>query len=437
MLCVDDLRVKTLGPCRVDSPLMPLLAKRQHSINYAEETDRVLIDTTLSAVSALGVPMDQWPGLEPAGARKKIYFDPSKTRAGIVTCGGLCPGLNDVIRALVLELTRLYGVRTVYGFCNGFQGFIAQYGRPVIQLTPDLVDTINEHGGTILGSSRGKQDPVEIVDCLERMGINVLFVIGGDGSIRGAMSIVQEIENRGAKIAVVGVPKTIDNDIKFIDQSFGFQTAFSEAAKAIRAAHVEAQGAPNGVGLVRLMGRHSGFIACYASLAMSDANFVLIPEVPFHLDGENGLLESLRRRLERRGHAVIVVAEGAGQELVPASQATDASGNKKLVDIGVFLRDRMTQFFQERQVELNLKYIDPSYVIRSVPANPYDSVLCMRLAHNAVHAAMCGRTEMIVSRMHMRFVHVPMPLAIRERNTVDPHGDLWMTVLESTGQNVE
>ena len=436
MLCVDDLRVKTLGPCRVDSPLMPLLAKRQHSINYAEETDRVLIDTTLSAVSALGVPMDQWPGLEPAGARKKIYFDPSKTRAGIVTCGGLCPGLNDVIRALVLELTRLYGVRTVYGFCNGFQGFIAQYGRPVVQLTPDLVDTINEHGGTILGSSRGKQDPVEIVDCLERMGINVLFVIGGDGSIRGAMSIVQEIENRGAKIAVVGVPKTIDNDIKFIDQSFGFQTAFSEAAKAIRAAHVEAQGAPNGVGLVRLMGRHSGFIACYASLAMSDANFVLIPEVPFHLDGEHGLLESLRRRLERRGHAVIVVAEGAGQELVPSSQATDASGNKKLVDIGVFLRDRMTQYFQERQVELNLKYIDPSYVIRSVPANPYDSVLCMRLAHNAVHAAMCGRTEMIVSRMHMRFVHVPMPLAIRERNTVDPHGDLWMTVLESTGQNI-
>ena len=356
---------------------MPLLAKRQHSINYADESDRILIDTTLSAVTELGAPLECWPGMEPAGARKKIYFDPSKTRAGIVTCGGLCPGLNDVIRALVLELTRLYGVRTVYGFCNGFQGFIAQHQRPVVQLTPELVDTINEHGGTILGSSRGKQDPTEIVDCLERMGINMLFVIGGDGSIRGAMSIVQEIEARGAKIAVVGIPKTIDNDIKYIDQSFGFQTAFSEAAKAIRAAHVEAQGAPNGVGLVRLMGRHSGFIACYASLAMSDANFVLIPEVPFSLDGEQGLLMALRKRLERRGHAVIVVAEGAGQDLVPPSLATDASGNKKLVDIGVFLRDRITQYFQESQVELNLKYIDPSYVIRSVPANPYDSVLCM------------------------------------------------------------
>jgi len=413
---------------------MPLLSKRQHSINYAEETDRILVDTTLSALKSLDSPIDQWPGLEPAGARKKIYFDPTKTRVGIVTCGGLCPGLNDVIRALTIELTRLYGVQQVYGFCNGYQGFVSRFARPVVELTPALVDTINEHGGTILGSSRGEQDPSEVVDCLERMGINILFVIGGDGTMRGAMAIVREIESRGCKIAVVGVPKTIDNDIMYIDQSFGFQTAFSEAAKAIRAAHVEANGAPNGVGLVRLMGRHSGFIACYASLAMSDANFVLIPEVPFQLDGEGGLLNLLRNRLERRGHAVIVVAEGAGQELMPRGEGTDASGNKKLVDIGIFLKDRITAYFNEIQTELNLKYIDPSYVIRSVPANPYDSVLCIRLAHNAVHAAMSGRTEMIVSRLHMRFVNVPMPLAIRERNTVDPNGDLWMTVLESTGQ---
>jgi len=434
LLCADDLAVKTLGPCLIDSPLMPLLSKRQHSINYAEETDRILVDTTLSALKSLDSPIDQWPGLEPAGARKKIYFDPTKTRVGIVTCGGLCPGLNDVIRALTIELTRLYGVQQVYGFCNGYQGFVSRFARPVVELTPALVDTINEHGGTILGSSRGEQDPSEVVDCLERMGINILFVIGGDGTMRGAMAIVREIESRGCKIAVVGVPKTIDNDIMYIDQSFGFQTAFSEAAKAIRAAHVEANGAPNGVGLVRLMGRHSGFIACYASLAMSDANFVLIPEVPFQLDGEGGLLNLLRNRLERRGHAVIVVAEGAGQELMPRGEGIDASGNKKLVDIGIFLKDRITAYFNEIQTELNLKYIDPSYVIRSVPANPYDSVLCIRLAHNAVHAAMSGRTEMIVSRLHMRFVNVPMPLAIRERNTVDPNGDLWMTVLESTGQ---
>ncbi len=399
-----------------------------------EESDRILVDNTVSRVTAMGLPIDQLYGLEPAGARRRIYFDPSKTRAGIVTCGGLCPGLNNVIRSLVLELTRLYGVQRVYGFCNGYQGFIPRFKRPVLELTPTSVTDISEQGGTILGSSRGQQSAEEIVDCLDRMGINMLFVIGGDGTIRGAMSLVQEITRRNLKIAVVGIPKTIDNDIMFVDQSFGFQTAFSEAAKAIRAAHVEACGAPGGVGLVKLMGRHSGFIACYASLAMSDANFVLIPEVPFKLEGEQGLLACLRRRLERRGHAVIVVAEGAGQDLMAATQATDASGNKRLSDIGVWLKDRISEDFQQRQLELNLKYIDPSYGIRSVPANPYDSVFCSRLAHNAVHAAMCGRTEMVVSRWHTRFVHVPMSLAIRERNCVDPNGDLWMTVLESTGQ---
>jgi 6-phosphofructokinase 1 len=249
------------------------------------------------------------------------------------------------------------------------------------------------------------------------------------------MEIVEEITARGNKMAVVGIPKTIDNDIMFIDQSFGFQTAFSEATKSIRAAHVESTGAPNGVGLVKLMGRHSGFIACYASLAMSDVNFVLIPEVPFRLEGEGGLLAVLRRRLEARGHAVVVAAEGAGQDLIDAAGAgTDASGNKKLTDIGPWLRDRITNHFKTVGVELNLKYIDPSYAIRSVPANPHDSVYCMRLAHNAVHAAMSGRTEMLVGRWHGRFVHVPMPLTVRQRNTVDPHGDLWMSVLEATGQ---
>jgi 6-phosphofructokinase 1 len=429
-----DLSVKSLGPGRIDSPLAPLLLNRHQSVHYVEESDRVLFDDTLSALNGRGRPNELLPTFEPAGPRRKIYFDPSKTRAGIVTCGGLCPGLNDVIRALTLELGR-YGIRKTYGFCNGYQGFVAEFCRPVMELTPQIVDDINEHGGTILGSSRGKQDPAAIVDCLEHMGINLLFVIGGDGTIRGAMGIVQEVAERGDRIAVVGIPKTIDNDIMYIDQSFGFQTAFSEATKSIRAAHVESRGAPNGVGLVKLMGRHSGFIACYASLAMSDANFVLIPEVPFKLEGENGFLNVLRRRLDRRGHAVIVVAEGAGQDLIAADQhATDASGNKKLVDVGPWLRDQIVAHFQSNNVEINLKYIDPSYAIRSVPANPYDSAYCIRLAHNAVHAAMAGRTEMVVGRWHGRFVHVPMGLAIRQRYQVDPSGDLWMSVLEATGQ---
>jgi len=248
------------------------------------------------------------------------------------------------------------------------------------------------------------------------------------------MALVDEIASRGDRIAVIGIPKTIDNDLMYIDHSFGFQTAYSEATKSLRAAHVEAIGAPNGVGLVKLMGRHSGFIASYASLAMSDVNFVLIPEVPFRLDGDGGLLAVLRKRLERRGHAVIVVAEGAGQELMAGNAATDASGNRRLTDIGSWLCDQITAHFKTIGMELNLKYIDPSYMIRSVPANPHDSVYCTRLAHNAVHAAMSGRTGAVISRWRGRFVHVPMGVAIQARNTVDPHGDLWMSVLESTGQ---
>jgi 6-phosphofructokinase 1 len=440
MIDSQDLVVSTLGLPRIDSPLGELLRQHEQSEHYVEESDRVLFDDTLSSALARNCPPADLPGFEPAGPRRKIFFDPSTTRAGIVTCGGLCPGLNDVIRGLTLELLRRYGVQRVYGFCSGFQGFVQKFHRPVVDLTQELVSDINEHGGTILGSSRGEQDPVAVVDCLERMGINLLFVIGGDGTIRAAMKIVTEIAARGSKIAVVGIPKTIDNDIMYIDQSFGFQTAFSEATKSIRAAHVEATGAPNGVGLVKLMGRHSGFIACYASLAMSDVNFVLIPEVPFQLDGDGGLLNVLRKRLERRGHAVIVVAEGAGQELldadaVPAGSAkTDASGNKRLTDVGPWLRDRIGGHFKSIGVELNLKYIDPSYQIRSVPANPHDSVYCVRLAHNAVHAAISGRTEIVIGRWRGRFVHVPMSLTTRQRNTVDPHGDLWMSVLEATGQ---
>lgn len=435
MIDAAQLKVKTLGPCRLDSPLAPQLEHRGQSIHNVDEHDLVLFDDTVRMVAGRGLAVENLPGFEPAGPRQKIFFDPSKTRVGIVTCGGLCPGLNDVIRGLVMELAFLYGIKRISGFRNGYQGFISRYGRSVLDLTPENVSSINEHGGTILGSSRGEQIAEEIVDCLERMNISILFVIGGDGTLRGAMRIAGVVAERREKIAVVGVPKTIDNDIPFIDQSFGFQTAFSLATESIRAAHVEAKAAPNGVGLVKLMGRHSGFIACYAALAKNDANYVLIPEVPFQLDGPSGFLSVLRQRVETRGHAVAVVAEGAGQDLIQAvSNGTDASGNTKLHDIGVFLKRKITEDFATAGTELNLKYIDPSYAIRSVPANPYDSVYCLRLAHNAVHAAMAGRTEMVVGRWHGRFVHVPIPLAVSQRNQVDPDGDLWMSVLEATGQ---
>ncbi len=437
MVTREELVVRTLGNCRIESPLADTLANRKRSYYNVDEDDRVLFDDTVSAIQARNLPLDQIPGFEPAGPRRKIYFDPSKTRAGIVTCGGLCPGFNDVIRGIVMELHHHYGVRKIVGFCNGYQGFIAKHKRATLELTPQYVSQINEHGGTILGTSRGEQDTAEIVDCLDRMGIDMLFVIGGDGTLRGAHAIAEEVAARGEKIAVVGIPKTIDNDICFIDQSFGFQTAFSEAGPVIRAAHIEAKAAPNGIGLVKLMGRHSGFIACYASLAHNDANFVLIPEVPFALDGEGGFLNVLIKRVKASGHAVVVVAEGAGQEHMGGHvNGTDASGNAKLGDIGLFLKSRISEAFAGANLELNLKYFDPSYSIRSVKANPFDSVFCLRLAYNAVHAAMAGKTDVVVSRWHGRFVLLPIPLAIRDRHCVDPHGDLWLSVLESTGQPV-
>ena len=437
MVVSEDLVVRTLGPCRVDSPLAALLASRATTQHSVVEEDRVLFDDTVATAIARGVPIEELPSLEPGGPRKKIYFDPAKTRVGIVTCGGLCPGLNDVIRGLVLELSGFYGVKRIVGFRQGFRGFVPRYGEDVVDLTPQGVRDIDDEGGTILGTSRGEEDPEQIVDALERQNLNVLFVIGGDGTIRGAMEVVRVLDERGLKVAVVGIPKTIDNDIPYIDQSFGFQTAMAEATKSIQAATVEARSAPNGIGLVKLMGRHSGFIACYATLAKDDADYVLIPEVPFELYGHGGLLEHVRRRVEDRGHAVMVVAEGAGQEHVEGEEpGRDASGNLRFGDIGRLLRKKIIEDFDSCGTEANVRYFDPSYAIRSVPANPFDSAYCLRLAHAAVHAAMAGRTEIIVGRRRRRFVHIPMPLAVSRRNHVDPMGDLWLSVLEATGQPI-
>lgn len=434
-----QLEISTLGPARITSPMAPLLDARRTTEHYVDERDRVLLDDTLAGITARGVPASQLPSLEPCGPRREIFFDPAKTRAAIVTCGGLCPGLNDVIAGLVRTLTYHYRVRRIVGIRNGYQGFIAGYGHDVVDLTPESIRDISTDGGTVLGTSRGPQDCDEIVDCLERLHVNILFVVGGDGSMRGAMQIAQMVAARGLLIAVVGIPKTIDNDIPYIDQSFGFQTAFGHASDAIRAAQVEAKSTANGVGLVKLMGRHSGFIACYAALARSGADVVLIPEVPFALDGDQGLLAHLRRRVEERGHAVVVAAEGAGQDLLDGHAGEggrDASGNAKLQDIGPYLRRRIADHFSDAGVETSIRYIDPSYAIRSVPANPYDSVYCVRLSQAAVHAAMSGRTEMVVGRYRRRFVHIPMAVAVSRRNQVDPHGDLWMAVLQSTGQPV-
>ena len=434
-LVPDDLRVRGLGPTRYASPMAKLLGARPFSVHWVDETDRVLLDDTLAMAGARNVEISELPAFEPAGPRASLYFDPAQTRAGIVTCGGLCPGLNNVVRSLVIELLDRYRIAGVVGFTNGYRGLTAEGSKEAIPLTTESVRGIQNQGGTILGTSRGAQDPDEMVDTLVGLGISILFVVGGDGSLRGGQQIADTAAARGIELAVIGVPKTIDNDIPFIDRSFGFQTAFARAAESIKAASTEASSTPNGVGLVKLMGRHSGFITCYAALAHHAVDFVVIPEVPCQLDGPGGLLAAIGRRVDEAGHAVVVVAEGAGQDLLDTG-GTDASGNTRLADIGPWLRDRIVSHFADTGAELTLRYVDPGYAIRSVPANGYDAVYCLRLAQSAVHAAMAGRTAMVVGQWHGRFVHLPIKLATGGRNQVDPDGDLWMSVLETTGQPV-
>ncbi|WP_437667107.1 ATP-dependent 6-phosphofructokinase [Sorangium sp. So ce1182] len=434
MVTSADLAIKDLGPCRYPSPVAEKLGEK--ATVYVGEADKVLFDDRLSTVLA-GASGPRPPAFELAGPRNRVFWDPREMRAGIVTCGGLCPGVNNVIRGLVLTLAHSYGVQHVFGFRYGYEGLVARFGHAPMRLDPGSVEEIQRMGGTVLGTSRGNQDPHQMVDTLVSLGVNVLFVVGGDGTLRGAMSIVRAIEERRLPIGVIGVPKTIDNDIHFIDRSFGFESAFAAAVDVIRSAHVEASGAKNGIGLVKLMGRHSGFIACTAALASADVDVVLIPEVRAELDGPRGLLAHLERRLARHGNAVIVVAEGALQEHCSPSaepMATDLSGNIKLKDIGLVLRDRINAHFRARGVEATLKYLDPSYHIRSVPASPSDSVYCWNMARNAAHAAMAGNTEMLIGRWHGRFVHVPMSLAVRMRKQVEPTDDLWMAVVEATGQ---
>jgi 6-phosphofructokinase 1 len=428
----EDLEIKHLGKCLLPSPVAAHLGAG--AMHFVGEADKVLVNDCLSDLGAHAGRLGALPALELAGPRNKIFFDPRTLRAGIVTCGGLCPGLNNVVRGLVLELAQQYGVKRILGFRYGYEGLISRFGHEPIPLTPESVARIHHQGGTILGSSRGSQEPGEVVDNLEALGINLLFVVGGDGTIRGAMQLTAEIARRGLKIAVVGVPKTIDNDIHFIDRSFGFESAYSAAVEVIRAAHVEATGARDGIGLVKLMGRHSGFVACQAALASTDVDLVLIPEVPAALDGERGVMRHLTRVLDQKGHAVVVAAEGAAQELIAEECGTDRSGNAKLKDVGVFLRDCINAHFRRVGREVTLKYIDPSYTIRSVAASPSDSVYCWNMARNAVHAAMAGNTEMLIGRWHGRFVHVPMPLATRSRKQVGPTDELWMSVIEATGQ---
>ena len=403
-----DLSIESVGTGTLKSPMK--------GVPFVAESDRVSLTADIDRIKAFQEQGIEIPSLEAAGPRETIFHDPAWTRAGIVTCGGLCPGLNNVIKGLVQVLWFDYGVRNIFGIPYGYRGLNPAYGYSPIILDPDVVDAIQEDGGTILGSSRGNQDAKVMVDTLMRLNINVLFCIGGDGTLRGAHDIAEEIKKRHQPISVIGIPKTIDNDLNLIDRTFGFETAVLSATDVITSAHNEANGAFNGLGLVKLMGRDSGFIAAYAALATTVVNICLVPEVPFTLDGLFKALES--RYGSGKTHAVIVVAEGAGQELFKDQpERRDASGNILKNDIGEFLTRKIKEHFDKVGKEINIKYFDPSYMVRSIPAKGTDAIFCFQLAEAAVHAS-----------------HVPIEYAVSERKKINPNGVLWHAVLGITRQ---
>ena len=415
------MNITVLGEAKFKSPI-------GHSISDSLLIpENIVIDPASTAKEELV--------FELAGPRSTLFFDPEHTRAGIVTCGGLCPGLNNVIRSLFLELHYAYGVKEVIGFRGGYQGLDPVKGKEPIVLTPEFVNKIHKEGGTVLGTSRGPVDIAIAVNNLIKREVNIIFTVGGDGTQRGGNALFQEAKKRGYPLAVVGIPKTIDNDVAFVTRTFGYLTAVAEASKVLSNAHNEARSVENGIALVKLMGRNAGFVAAGATVACQDVNFALLPEVPFKLEGPNGFLAALKKRIVNRSHALIVVAEGAGQDLFTTDKLKqDDSGNIKAKDIGLFLRDCIEKYFKSENIPIVMRYIDPSYIVRSSAANSEDAILCDMFARNAVHAAMAGKTGLVIGYMHDRFIHVPIELLTSRKKSMDPDSFQWKSVLASTGQ---
>lgn len=371
-----------------------------------------------------------------AGPRGSLHFEPSETRVAIVTCGGLCPGLNSIVKNLVTTLQTQYGVSKIYGIRGGYRGFTSLGWEAPLELTSEFVEHAHHIGGTLLGTSRGGFDAEKIVEWLKAKNIHQLYVVGGDGTHRGAYKLGELCLAKGLNVSIAGIPKTIDNDIGVIDRSFGFMTAVSEATRAIAAARVEAEcNMPNGIGVVKLMGRNAGFLAAYATLASQDVDLCLVPEVPLELNGPNGVLNHVEKVINQKGHAVVVVAEGAGEELLGMSADTDAGGNRKLPPVGEWLCQQIKDHFKSKSKEATLKYIDPSYMVRSVPADAADSYLCMTLAQAAAHGAMAGFTMFTVGLVNNRTVMIPIPeLARKSPRSMSATGRTWERVHTITGQ---
>lgn len=423
--------INSLGENKIKNPI--LKGKNNFSV---DDDERVLIpEFTYKKIKKRfeeGITEEDFlaNSVEKAGPRQKIFFNPEKVKVAIVTCGGLCPGLNVVIRSIVNLMSYGYNVKKIYGVEYGYHGLAN--GKKLKELNKREVLNIHKHGGTILGTSRGTPPTKEIVKNLIRHKIDILFTIGGDGTMRGADKISNEIKKQNKKISVVGIPKTIDNDIYFVEQSFGFQTAVKEALVAIASAHEEARSHLNGIGFVKLMGRDAGFIAAESSMASGNVDICLVPEVEFKLNGKGGLLEKINTIIKKKGYLLIVISEGAGQNILESTNKLDPSGNKVFADIGIFLKKEISNYLQKKKIPFSLKYIDPSYIIRSTNANSYDQILCSRMAHNAVHAAMAGKTSLLIGNIKNAIVHIPISLLKDKKKRIQVDSHFWSELTQST-----
>mmetsp|Transcript_20291 Transcript_20291/g.48093 ORF Transcript_20291/g.48093 Transcript_20291/m.48093 type:complete len:415 (+) Transcript_20291:167-1411(+) len=360
-----------------------------------------------------------------ANAARQLFWEPNKVKAAVVTCGGLCPGLNSIIRGVTKCLWNEYGVREILGITAGYNGLSDPETHPPVKLTEEMVRDIHMKGGSIIKAARGGFDAEKICDNLQRLGITVLFLVGGDGTQFAGHLLYEAARKRRLAVSIVGIPKSIDNDVVLFDRTFGFDTAVAKASEVIRNALVEASSCDRGVGIVKLMGRDSGFVAMHAATAADVVDLCMIPEVKVDM---KDVIEHVDATLAKKKYMVIAVAEGAGQELVSTGKQDD-TGHTVYGDIGVFLKDTLNKHLKASGGRTF--YIDPSYIIRSVPITPNDHIYCVRLANDAVHTAMRGYTGVCVGAMHNVVCMLPSRLIASGKKKVRPHSSSWQGCVQT------
>lgn len=357
----------------------------------------------------------------------------SLKRIGVLTGGGDCAGLNAVIRAITRCAVSRYGINVI-GIRDGFEGLL---GEPrTVSLTTNMVKGLLFRGGTILGSSN-KGDPFayksvdhgkvmstdrsdEVLSNIHDLELDCLFVIGGDGT----NAIAYKIFQRG--VPVIGIPKTIDNDLGATDVTFGFDTAVNVVVDAIDRLQTTAE-SHHRVMIIETMGRNAGWIALEAGLA-GGADVILIPEIPFEVEKIYDTI--LHRRKAGRNFTIICVAEGAkpkGGDVVVKKMVADSAEPVRLGGIG----ERLAGWLEKYDVgECRATVL--GHIQRGGTPTAFDRNLCTRLGAGAVHAAVHGDFGKMVVLRNSRIEVVPIQEAIAQIRLVDPESD-WVRTAIDTG----